>query len=193
MDRKGLLKQAIGEGLSYAVTTIKPINYDWSSGWCEDWDFYSATTCDECGEVIVGAFTDEKHCDINDEVVCDGNVSTYRPMMNYYYPLPDDDNLKEKVKNLVHSPLCLVEFINDDAPYQYALALTGGGMDMSWAICEAFILMGFYPPIHFVCLPVMTDRGKSEEDRMIIEACKGSLQAEKQSIESDLKYLEERF
>lgn len=94
------------------------------------------------------------------------------PMMNYYYPLDVCSRFdpKDAAINLVGVPLCLVEFEDGD----YALALTGGGMDLSWEICEAFIRLDQYPPTHFCDLP---DYKNSDDDLSIIGACKMSLEA----------------
>lgn len=71
------------------------------------------------------------------------------PMMNYYWPL--GHSLREiatcaplvevawKVRSL---NLAVVEF-NDF----YALALTGGGMDLSWEIAYGYVQLGYMPPL----------------------------------------------
>lgn len=70
---------------------------------------------------------------------------TCQPMMNYYYPLDKlgGDLHRQNIK-LQHLPVCVVR-VNGDA----ALALTGGGMDLTWKICEAFMRLGYFPPFHF--------------------------------------------
>lgn len=99
------------------------------------------------------------------------NRHDFEPMMNYYYPLPDRDSFNGEDANKIQDmPLVLVEFEDENC----ALALTGGGMDLSWEICEAFIRLGYRPPLHFCDLPAMAGRGESEHDRAIIEACKES-------------------
>lgn len=79
------------------------------------------------------------------------------PMMNYYYPVEIDDPAETAAK-LAHVPLCVVE-VNGST----ALALTGGGMDMSWDICRAFIMAGYLPPAHFADLP-----RQGEDDPIVI-------------------------
>ena len=39
-------------------------------------------------------------------------------------------------------PVCVVNFVEDGA----VLALTGGGMDLSWELCHAYVVLGFLPP-----------------------------------------------
>ena len=158
--------------LKYSYIDIKPVNYDWTVGYPETWDYFAASECEKCGAVLVGR-GDEKHGDIDDESECEGYVPLNEgPMMSFYYPLPEwerygmDSN--EAAKLLKNLPLCLVHFVEDDA---YGLALTGGGMDLSWEICEAFMVLGYLPPFHFSDLPGMAGRGESKKDKWIIKGC----------------------
>jgi hypothetical protein len=75
-----------------------------------------------------------------------------QPMMNYYYPAPKlVGDLGKQNSRLQHLPVCLVRVDGDPA-----LALTGGGMDLTWQICEAYMRLGFLPPFHFARdLPLM--------------------------------------
>jgi hypothetical protein len=108
------------------------------------------------------------------------------PMMSYYYPLPDhktfdaDDALK-----LADLPLCLVNFSDgnwrgdeaDDRP-DWALALTGGGMDLSWEIAEAHMRLGLLPPLFTCALPKYA--GKNLQDPVaawVIAGCRRSAEA----------------
>ena len=143
------------EDLHYSAIDVKPRNYDWSEGYTERWDFHVASRCEECGEIVVGRGGDQ-HCDIDDESECQGYIpQSDGPMMSYFYPLPCFDmDVDEAAKAIVDLPLCIVEFTDyteDDD--RYALALTGGGMDRSWEICEAFMRLGSLPPAHFADLP----------------------------------------
>lgn len=65
---------------------------------------------------------------------------------------------------LLGLPLCVVEVEGE-----YGLALTGGGMDYGWEICEAYIRLGFLPPVYFDP-PNLTNRGESADDRVIMAA-----------------------
>lgn len=134
----------------------KPIDMDWSEGWGEQWEFFDADNCPECERIVVGSGWVE--CE------CGTGVSLDGPMMNYAYPV-DVESLDEAVLKIKDLPLCLVETSNDG---QY-LALTGGGMDVSWEICEAYIRLGYLPPVHFE-LPKMAGRGTTPDDLKIIEA-----------------------
>jgi hypothetical protein len=123
------------------------------------------------------------------------------PMMNYYYELPVFNQIEsEAAAKLDGLPLCLVEV--DD---RYALALTGGGMDLSWEICEAFMRLGYLPPVSFCDLPAMCGRGTlssggeyggkelSERDAWIIEGCKRALALQKEHSTRRLDYVGARL
>lgn len=109
---------------------------------CENGSVTGWTARDEDGDEI-------EHYDMPDawreaaEEHCDG------PMMNYWYPL-DLDNETAAALAIVDLPLCVVT-VNG----QTGLALTGGGMDLSWEVAYAHVLCGFLPPVHFANLPAM--------------------------------------
>lgn len=98
------------------------------------------------------------------------NDDQWFPMMNYSYPLPRG----VRSTDLWHRVMsCTTVVVIDGEDY---LALTGGGMDLTWEICEAYLNCGYWPPAHFAGrLPKMGGRGTSERDRMIINACRVSL------------------
>lgn len=127
------------------------VEIDWREAYgddCEGWTSYEAPEC-ECGEYAAwDSAENEWRCpECGEEVDPDGDG----PMMNYHYPLPDLDRVggpNEAASRIAHLPLCVVEF-----PGSYSLALTGGGMDLSWEICEAFVRLGFCPPFRFASDP----------------------------------------
>lgn len=136
------------------------VNIDWRERLGEDsdgWTSYEANECDKCGAIVVLTVGqgDEKHADCVDagesarDTDCDGWIGLAEgPMMNYFYPLPscdDDRHSASEAELLADLPLCLVEFKDDG----WALALTGGGMDLSWEICEAFMRLGYLPPLKY--------------------------------------------
>lgn len=178
--------------LSYAAIDIKPQDIDWTLGYTETWDFFVGCRCEKCGEIIMGR-GGEQHCDLNNgESECDGWVeSSEGPMMNYFYSLPDfEGDVEQTCRKLSHLPLCLVQFTDTD---QWALALTGGGMDLSWEICEAFAICGYLPPTHFCDLPKMAGRGESSRDRRIISTCRQSLRGMKSRATWALRSLNGKF
>ena len=123
--------------------------------------------CDECGDsfdVAEETLRDE-FCDVTVE-----HADQWEPMMNYAYPAPGLD-AGEMQSTLMGTSLCVVT-INDE-PY---LALQGGGMDMRWEICAAYVALDYRPPTQWCELPGMAGRGKSESDRHLIEICARSLE-----------------
>jgi hypothetical protein len=94
------------------------------------------------------------------------------PAMNYWYPCESvEDDPVEAAYILRGTPLCVVEVDGN-----WGLALSGGGMDLSWEIVEAYVLLGQLPPTHFADLPGMAGRGASEADRKLVQACLRSME-----------------
>jgi hypothetical protein len=174
---------------------------DWSVGYPDEWDFYQAPDCPNCGSGCV--WDDEAEhwtcrkggCDNQgEEVEASYENGCAGPMMNYSYRLGAHDVEDEDVRHLAEAlrdlPLCLVQF---DATEEWALALTGGGMDLSWEIAEAFIRLGWLPP-HFVAvLPAMSGRPRNDDDRVIIEACARTLSWAAQAAQRDLDVLSKQY
>ena len=133
--------------LSYACIDVRPRAFDFSKGFAETWNI---------------------PLNLTEQEISDGE---YMPMMNFIYSLggvasvPTD--FREKLVNTT-----IVEIDGE-----YYLALTGGGMDMSWEICESYINLGFYPPTYFT-LPHMSGRGTSKHDKHIMGCCEESLRVE---------------
>lgn len=134
--------------LSAETVNVQPRDADWSQGYAETWENHEAQRCEKCNTILVTS-GGEKHWDIDpDEPDCDGYVPTSEgPMMNYFYPIPHfDGDTGEAAKTIADLPICLVTF-NESG--ETGLALTGGGMDLSWQICEAYMLLGYLPPLHY--------------------------------------------
>lgn len=117
-------------------------------------------------------------------------IDVYRegPMMSYYYPFQEPyrfDPLKDAVK-IADLPLCIVK-----VGEQYGLALTGGGMDLSWEICEAFTRLGMLPPTNMVDLPNMAGKRRSERNLYIVEACREAVRREISYLGRRLERLDE--
>jgi hypothetical protein len=170
-------------GLYYSAIDAKPREMDWSEGYGERWEYFSAVKCEECGRAIIDGDDHPEECECHGQDSRD--LGEEGPMMNYFYPLPDyRGNVASDAKKIAGVPLCMVRLEDTD---EYGLALTGGGMDLSWEICEAYMLLGFYPPVHFSDLPEMCGRGNSDSggklgkvsarDRWIINGCRKSAQA----------------
>lgn len=103
---------------------------------------------------------------------------TFEPMMNFLYPLPHYDGDECLDQGTLSLPACVLVRIDEDGdgcPDTVCLALSGGGMDLSWEICESYMSLGYMPPVHFAAdLPRMAGRGQSERDRAILAACRQS-------------------
>lgn len=148
-------------------------SFDWSKGYPEKWEYWQANACDKCGKPF-RATGEAHHNEVDPENECDGYVNCEGPMMNYWYPLPNRPGNPETAAKLIADlPLCIVYFEDSD---EYGLALTGGGQDLSWEICEAFMRLGYCPPFHFR-LPAMAgmDLG-SPRYRWIVAGCRKSAQ-----------------
>lgn len=147
---------------------VKSRDFDWTEGYPETWEYTEAETCSECDKILVNRGGEEQHCDLDDESTCEG------PMMNYFYPLPDaPDDEVEAAKLIVDLPLCLVYFTKTD---EWGLALTGGGMNLSWEICEAFMRFGYLPPLDYCDLPDMAGKSFNERNKWILAGCARSAQ-----------------
>lgn len=159
--------------LSFAAIDVKP---KWKNWYDPDYDTWN---------VIYPYFTDTIE---EDE---DMSLEDFDPMMNYYYPLPDHrDYTGEDARKMEGLPITLVE-VKEDDDWIMALALTGGGMDLSWEICEAFMALGFSPPIHFCRLPNMAGyREQKGNFEKIIDACIESIKVKKRNLDFMIKDLE---
>jgi len=130
--------------------------FDWGKGYTETWDFIGVAECEECGEAVAGVRGEDHHRYLEDDTDCEGYLYCEGPVMNYYYPVDVKrvGGAEEAGKKIVDLPLCVVEFLEDGYPTDdYALALTGGGTDLSWEICEAYTRLGYLPPLKFARVP----------------------------------------
>lgn len=150
---------------------VKSIDYDWSNGYPEVWDFVEAPTTGD-GYAV---WDEDDHCwrDGNgEEVEASAENGCEGPMMNYYYPLPDlhrfDDDVNKAASAIADLPLCIVTFQETG---DHALALTGGGMDLSWEICEAFIRLGWLPPVQYCDLPDLAGRNWPGTVQACLRSC----------------------
>ena len=151
-----------------------PQEYDWSAHeYGKDWEYWEAVDCGECDKIlIVTSPGEDQHKYLDYESDCRGYVNSNGPMMNYYYPLPYEVRNPERAAKLIADlPLVVVHLMKDEV---WALALTGGGMDFSWQICEAFTRLGYLPPIHFADIEDMSEPW-TQRTRYILSACERSL------------------
>ena len=102
------------------------------------------------------------------------------PMMNYIWPVDlcgtgDDPEEAQTSLMLAHCALCLVYYRPvEGLDWEVGLALTGGGMDLSWDIARAYIALGQLPPAR-LSLPEFAGMDFREPNTaFIIEALKRS-------------------
>lgn len=175
------------EDLSHAAIEVKPVSVDWQAGDFDGntpWESYEGTRCEKCGKIVALSCGEGSLAHNEYDVDCEGYLPLAEgPMMSFAYPLPNfPGDAREAAEKLADLPLAVVEFTSGPLEGLTALALTGGGMDLSWEICEGYIRLGYLPPIHFE-IPGMAGRGKSEEDRAIIAAYLKSCKIVASSVE----------
>lgn len=79
---------------------------------------------------------------------------SFQPMMDSFWPVLDLNLDSEAAADLMHefAPCCtLIEFINPDSEDEtFALALSGGGMDLSDNVFAAYACCGHVPPLRIL-------------------------------------------
>ena len=174
--------------LWFGCDDVKPRDTPWSDLSYDIWTViqpYSSEDFKKFGDPW-------EHSDEAEEKLGYGSFETMedsnQPMMNYHYPLGERDSFDEKDARAIRDlPLCLVYFNESE---EYALALTGGGMDLSWSIVEAYIRLGYVPPIHFSKLPRFAGYKVDKRKRIIVEAIIKGLSANIAHSENRLKDLQ---
>lgn len=177
--------------LWYGCEDTASRNYDWSRGYGENWTSYEAVEVECEGGTVENDEGEDVPCTFTGTVVvssgcwecpeCDeqhDGDSAEGPMMNYCYALPDHASIdSDDAAKLAGTCLCLVNFHGEDEDGielpTWALALTGGGMDLSWDIAEAHMRLGYMPP-SFVCnLPNYAGSNYSDPLKLwIIAGCR---------------------
>jgi len=168
---------------------VVPIDIDWRERLgedCEGWQSFDHDECSECGEVLVGSWGEQKHSDADYESDCEGYLNFSEPMMNCYYPLPNADHLEPDDVKKIDGPVVLIQFEDGD----WALALSGGGMDLSWDICKAFVDLGFLPPTHFADLPEFAGDKWTEGKALVVCAMGRSLEIAELWLQRKQRHLE---
>lgn len=95
------------------------------------------------------------------------NNGRWEPMVNTLWPLPDEFEVPDDVRDRLDN-MTVVEIEGHDETAT-ALALTGGGMDMSWHIARTYVNLGYLPPATLGKLPEMAgmDYDAPENERAI--------------------------
>jgi len=193
------LMEQVKQGLNCDSVQATSIDFDFSEGAGEGWDYLQVDECQGCGEGVVSNQNPECHVvegDYEDTKVCGKEADNPEgPMMNSLWGFCGDgpDFNEENAAKIKHLPLCLVQF--KDATY---LALTGGGMDLSWEIAEAYICLGYRPPAK-LRLPSMAGDRLDAKHRTIIAAMRESYKIAKdwvvsneRDLDNTVKYMRKR-
>ena len=169
------------------AVSVQPRHYDWrNEDYGDRWEYWEAAECQEleCDAVLV-VRGEEKHCNLDPESKCEGYLLGEGPMMNTFWPLPafssggktfaDPD---DTAKTLARLPVCLVNIgVGPEDEDEWGLALTGGGMDLSWELAEAYMLCGYLPPLELCSLPAFAGKRLDTRARWIVAGCKASCRA----------------
>ena len=155
--------------------TVKARHFNFGEGYPERWEYAQLQQCQECWEVV----SDGESCP---QEGCDGELEPEQdagPTMNYFWPLPDfhgDTQEAARKLNEAGVALCLVWTLDEYDADEYGLALTGGGMDLSWDICRAYMALGFMPPLAACELPDFAGQDYSDpRNQEVFDACKESV------------------
>jgi hypothetical protein len=149
----------------------KPRDFNFGEGFGETWEI-----------VFPQNATDEERDDYD----------KFTPMMNYIYPLPRLARPDKAAQQMIRDTACVVVRIREGGEWQTFLALAGGGMDLSWDICEAYMLLGYLPPAHFAAdLPAYAGMTLGGKTSWILAGCRRSLQVVKRQAGYGLRHLSE--
>lgn len=157
---------------------------------------WGTVECETCGKVyVVEDFGGGEECRLMPQEeaedddgnpitnTCEGYVPTFEgPMMNAWHACGDIRDPRAAAKALDGLPLCLV-YVDGG----YGIAMTGGGMDMSWYLVEGFCRLGFVPPAYFR-LPIMGERYGVRE-RFLTAALKRSILGEMNTLRNAMRDL----
>ncbi len=172
----------------------QPIEYDFSQQ--DDWDIVmpdvvlmTTETVDQflndLGDLDTFRDMDE---DEREEYLADlltENDHIFEPLSNGIYPLPRLDMEPAMAQAYLAGGNVVIVQV-DDMP---CLALSAGGMDYSWGLVEAYITLGYHPPI---CLSDLPNMGLSHDLReyAIIAEMKASLGIVRGHMDSQLARLD---
>jgi len=187
--------------LSYLFIDAMSRDIDWGQALDENgegWTSFEAVECEDCGLVhVLGAhgqttcadempeFEDENGDEVDN--ICQGCLNPEGPMMSFYWPCAVGDFIDES-KGLQGLPVCIVDIRLPSGTYETGIALTGGGMDLSWELCETYIRLGYYPPFSLASnLPDMADKHNSPSAQLVLAAAAETCRAVKERAGSAME------
>jgi hypothetical protein len=176
---------------------VKPVNFDWGERYGERWETVTPDVSDWTPAQCYRWLRDQGYADSMGDVpelsgvergdvleiyerwraaVRDGMDQSdgFAPMMNYYYPIPErtlrgSQRPAEAMQTAILGTGACAVVLVDDEP---VLALAGGGMDLPWDICRAYIALGYYSPVHFAGdLPRQGERDVRTAE-LALESCR---------------------
>lgn len=153
----------------------QPRDIDWEREFSDDDASWSkASRCESCRKPVAGSGGGRHAVLDENETECMGHVPTSEgPMMAHFYACDwgRRGTIEDAALALVDLPLCPVQLADGTR----GIALTGGGMDLSWEICAAYVALGFLPPLHFAGhLPTMAGMYLDRKRRRTLLACERS-------------------
>lgn len=188
--------------LSLAAINVNSIYFDFGYGFSDTWEEVPINLL-QCGSCRLH-FLDDVYdagspcptCSLSEHGILE--VPECAPMMNYYYTLPYYEGDPEEDQLTLYQSSANVVLIKivggDDDEDTYALALSGGGMDLSWDICHAYILLGYAPPLQYCDLPDFAGQdNKKEPFWSILKACLKSANAAMQRATAKTGQLHQRI
>lgn len=166
----------------------EPIGVNWRTiggGHVQGWNYKEAVYCDKCGKIGLPHGREEhRYCGLRadrDVFDCDNPLYSFGPLVDYVYPADFKrvGGIENAAIAIAHLPLCAVEFtITSGFLISGGLAMTGGGMDISWKICEAYMRLGYLPPLYLCDLPRMAGKKADEKTTWwVLHGCLGSAKA----------------
>ena len=176
--------------LRYDSVDVEAIHFNFGAGFGETWEevlipHITCLSCDFVGQDDV--FEEGGECPKCQSVL---ERPEFAPMMNYYYRLPNYEGDRDPEADqllLYQSSVSVVIVMIRGGEYladTYALALSGGGMDLSWDICHAFILLGYVPPLFACDVPEFAGQDNSKEPFWsILKACLQSAESAKRQAQ----------
>jgi len=94
---------------------------------------------------------------------------SFEPMMNYYWPVDLAYGVSpETAGALIEKHAGATSLVYLSETEQHAIVLTGGGMDLSWDICAAYVCCGCIPPLRLLeDLPDMRTLSREMHKRVL--------------------------
>jgi hypothetical protein len=171
---------------------------DWSEGWGTTWEEVNPTSEMSVAQLRgklkdIGADfgPDDDAATLRETLEYNGSPDDYIPIVNAYYPLPGfrgDPERTQLALEGAYLSVALVKLYDGDGGEDYALALTGCGMDLSWDIAAAHIVCGYLPPA-WLRLPSMSGDKFDAKHRTIIAALRRTAQIRIRRSRYDLQDL----